>query len=159
MPAIVRAIAAALALLLFATAACGDDDDSPADTSSATPATSSPNGNLKPPDSDTPAAGVCPGPSNDEVTIEFQPGIPSPRCLKVLPGATLRIVNSTSEPVDFELGEFMGSLQPGDAATSGQPVGGFLAPGVHIIKSTAYGQDGQLGGSGEVWLVEGSGGD
>jgi hypothetical protein len=73
---------------------------------------------------------------------------------EVLPGATLRIVNSTSEPVDFELGEFMGSLQPGDAATSGQPVGGFLAPGVHIIKSTAYGQDGQRGGSGEVWLIE-----
>lgn len=151
---IVRTLTATLALLLLATAACGDDDDSPADTPSATPATSSPSGNLKPPDSDSPAAGVCPGPSSGEVTIDFQSGIPSPRCVRVLPDATLRIVNSTAEAVDFELGAFAGTLQPSNAATSDQTVGDFLAPGVHVIMSTAYGQGAQFGGSGEVWLVE-----
>jgi hypothetical protein len=144
--------------ILLVAAACGDDDEdvepSPTPTAASPTQTGSPNGDLKPPDSDAPAAGVCPDSSDGEVTIELHADIPSPRCARVLPESTLRIVNSTGEPVDFELGVFTGSLQPGDAASSGQAVGDFLAPGVHVIQSTAYGPDGEMGGSGEIWLVK-----
>ena len=108
-------------------------------------------GDLKPPDSDTPAAGVCGGPAAaDVVTVEFQPDIPSPRCVRALPSQYLRIVNSTGRAVSVSLGSFQAQLGPGQEASS-ERLGTFLAPGVHTIRSNAY-----SGGAGEIILVAGT---
>ncbi len=144
-----------LLTLIALGAACSDDDDSQTTMSSATPTpTASASGDLKPPDSELPASGICAGPSAaDPASVTFEAGLAAPRCLKVLPSTHLRFVNALDHAVQFELGSFSGTVQEGDEAVSELPVGQFLAPGVHTIMSTAYGDGMGMVGSGEVWLV------
>lgn len=134
-------------ILLLALACSGNSDS---DAPSQTEPPSSESALLEPSDSELPAAGVCPGPSVAEpATIEFQPEIPYPRCLRILQSNHLRLVNQTDAAIHFEVGDFQGSLEAGDAAVSELTVGEFLAPGVHVIQSTAYAR----GGSGEIWIL------
>src|SRR3990170_7648020 len=66
-------------------AACGEDSD---------------DSQLKPADSQAPAAGVCEEPpAGDVATITVNVDTPSPRCSKITAGQRLRVVNSTSEAV------------------------------------------------------------
>lgn len=135
------------AWILLLAMACGDGGPGAPSRTEPPPSVS---GVLKSPDSDLPAAGVCQGPLvADPATIEFQPGVPSPRCLRILQSNRLRLVNLTGAAVRFELGEFQGSLEDGGEAVSESTVGEFLGPGVHVIQSTAYAG----GGSGEVLVL------
>ncbi|HVP04985.1 MAG TPA: hypothetical protein VMT90_04835 [Dehalococcoidia bacterium] len=145
------------ALLAIAGAACGDDDASPATPTSSAAETTPAATNLKPPDSELPAAGICAGaPASSPATVEFHVDVPAPRCQRVLPSTHIRLVNKIERTVDFQLGVFRGTLAPGADATSGLPAGEFLAPGVHGILSTAYGDGSSLVGSGELWLQAGA---
>ncbi|OGY91072.1 MAG: hypothetical protein A3B31_01460, partial [Candidatus Komeilibacteria bacterium RIFCSPLOWO2_01_FULL_53_11] len=57
------------------------------------------NQTIYPAQSATPAAGVCGSSSTDEARIEITPGIPSPRCMRVVPGQRLLIANKTPEQI------------------------------------------------------------
>ena len=80
-------------------AACGEDSD---------------DSQLKPADSQAPAAGVCEEPpAGDVATITVNVDTPSPRCSKITAGQRLRVVNDTSEAVRIELGRFDVTIGPG----------------------------------------------
>jgi DNA-binding CsgD family transcriptional regulator len=137
-----------LGVLTWGLTRSGDGDSST--TTSPTASVS----NLKPADSQSPAAGICArDPGNGQARIQFNVDVPAPRCQLVIATTYLHLVNNTEASVDFELGSFSGSLPPAGDAVSPLPAGQFLAPGVHVIRSTAYGGgSGTLVGSGEVWL-------
>lgn len=90
-----------------------------------------------------PAAGVCaiPGPDIPVVTIELQPAIPSPRCVALLPGHRLEVVNLRDSTQNIRLGAFQATLQPGESAVSDLVAGDFLAPGHHTLKATGSGAE------------------
>lgn len=106
---------------------------------------------LKPPDSQTPAAGVCsqaPGGAAD-VTMNFD--VPSPRCTEVTPDQILRVFNNTEEEITVSLADFSATIAPGGpAAVFDTPFGEYLQPGVHRINvSPLYGESGPV-----IWLKE-----
>lgn len=98
---------------------------------------------LKPPDSDTPASGICPQFDGEivEITINDPPP-PSPRCVQVTAEQRLKIINATSAPVRVKLAHFDMEIPPAGDTIFDQNVGDYLAPGVHLM----------LNGP-EVWLV------
>ena len=98
---------------------------------------------LKPPDSDTPASGICPQFDGEivEITINDPPP-PSPRCVQITAEQRLKIINATSAPVRVELAHFNVEIPPAGDTIFDQKVGDYLAPGVHLM----------LNGP-EVWLV------
>jgi hypothetical protein len=103
-------------------------------------------GNLKPPDSDQPAAGICDPASGDVVTVNINADVPYPRCMKVLGNQRLQVVNATDATVQVQLAQFNVQLQPGQAQFFNASFGSYLAPGVHWLRTT--------GGSGpEIWLI------
>jgi hypothetical protein len=158
---VVRLLFVLAAALVVLGVACSDDDEvtpsnavTPSGSATTESPTTTPAWTIKPADSQTPASGVCGGPSTtDPATIEFNADVPAPRCLRVVPSAHLRLENQTDTTVDFKLGAFTGSVRPGEGATSELAAEDFLAPGVHVVQSTAYGGgSGAYAGSGEVWL-------
>ncbi len=103
-------------------------------------------GNLKPPDSDQPAAGICGPVSGDVVVVNISADEPSPRCVKVTSNQRLQVVNTTDGPVQVQLAHFNVQLQPSQALLFDAAFGSYLAPGVHWLRVT--------GGNGpEIWLT------
>jgi hypothetical protein len=105
-----------------------------------------------PSDSQLPAAGVCAEPSSGSlVRIDLEQGTPAPRCVRVLNHQRLQFSNKTDQTVDVQLGDFYQTLDPG--ATSNRfdqlPVSAYLAPGVHVVHTSAY-----AGSGPEIWLIE-----
>jgi hypothetical protein len=142
-----RLITAALVgSLAIVSMACGDEEATLTPSDATTTLSAMP---TKPPlkaaDSELPAAGICGGPpSSGPATLEFRVDVPAPRCYRVIPTTYIRLVNQTQKTVDFELGAFRGSLEPGADDVSDLPAGEFLAMGVHSIDSTAP--------VGQIWL-------
>jgi hypothetical protein len=103
-------------------------------------------GNLKPPDAEQPASGICDLANGDVVTININADVPYPRCMKVLSNQRLQVVNATNGPVQVQLAQFDVQLQPDQAQLFDATVGSYLAPGVHWLRVT--------GGNGpEIWLT------
>lgn len=135
-----------LAVLLLAPAACNlfaggpTEASPPAQLTATLPAVPT----LKPPDSDTPAAGIC-GRSADEIAVIRlnDPPPPDPRCLQVSAGQRLKILNTSPISIRVALAGFEAELPPGGEALFDKAVGEYLAPGVHQMLNGA-----------EVWLVE-----
>lgn len=101
---------------------------------------------LSPADSQTPVAGICVGPLDDEVaTVTLNIDTASPRCLKVLSNQQLNIINNTNQTVNITLGKFSLSINPSGQQTISQTFGSYLSPGVHFIKSSSVSVP-------EIWL-------
>jgi hypothetical protein len=102
---------------------------------------------LKPADSDTPAAGICGSVEGEivEVKIGSGPdGLPlSGRCIKITPTQQLKLINATAEQVRFSFGPFEVDLPAGGDLLLVNPVGEYLALGVHLLPNAP-----------EIWLVE-----
>jgi len=81
-------------------------------------------------------AGICAEPESEVVQVTIYPGIPDPRCLKVVPEQRLRVINQTQEPLVVALGEFKAELDPGKEVFWDAPFGDYLEPGVHYLLIT-----------------------
>ena len=102
---------------------------------------------LATPHAQEPAAGICAQPDGDEVVMRLEPGIPDPRCLIVLPGQHLRVINHTGAEVMVGLGPFSASLASDGEIVFETPFSRYLMPGVHSLDV-----DPCCGG--ELWLKE-----
>ncbi len=99
---------------------------------------------LKPADSDAPASGICASSDGDIVEAILTPdGPPMPRCVKVTAAQRLRITNGTAATVRITLGHFDVEIVAGQEALLDEPVGEYLAPGVHLMVNGP-----------EVWLIQ-----
>ena len=106
---------------------------------------------LKPPDADSPAAGICPLVTGTIATVEMHPDVPSPRCVQATPDQRLHVRNEFGREAVVRLASFETRLDNGEGHTFDRPFGHFLAPGVHSIQMSVY-----SGGYGaELWLREG----
>jgi hypothetical protein len=102
---------------------------------------------LTPPDSEQPAAGICSAAAGPVAVIEVEVDVPAPRCQQVRREQRLKIVNNTDQSVLVRLGPFATRVPPHAEGTINQPFGRYLAPGVHRLAISAYGD-----GGAELWL-------
>jgi len=102
---------------------------------------------LATPQSQSPAAGICAEPTDDEVVMRLEPGIPDPRCIIVQAGQRLRVVNHTGGDVTISLGPYSLLLPSNGETVLGPTFGEYLLPGVHSLQV-----DPCCGG--ELWLKE-----
>jgi hypothetical protein len=100
------------------------------------------------PYAEQPAAGICASYYSTVVVIALEPDIAAPRCAKVRPDQTLRIVNNTENNLQVSFAGILDTqLSPGARTSIDTPFGDYLAPGVHQVKvSPCCGA--------EIWLVE-----
>lgn len=103
-------------------------------------------GNLKPPDSDQPAAGIFDPIVGDVVTVNISADVPSPRCVRVTGDQRLQVANATDGMVQVQLAQFNVQLQPGQAQLFDALFGLHLAPSVHWLRVTG-------GNAPEIWLM------
>lgn len=88
-----------------------------------------------------PAEGVCSS-SPGLTSISFNPDTPSPRCVRVAPGAYLSIANRTGlagaprSRIRLRFAGFTATIRPHEAVTLKAPVGSYLQPGRHEIHVT-----------------------
>lgn len=104
---------------------------------------------LRPPDADAPAAPTCAFQPGDRVAFEILDGIPNPRCARALPSQSFALSNATGERIGFDLGGGPVAIEPGTTWTVDQPVGEWLAPGVHRIAMAFY-----AGSGPELWVQD-----
>ncbi len=98
---------------------------------------------LKPADSEQPAAGLCEHAPGEVVSIILNAdGPPSLRCARLTAAQRLLIINRTPDAVRLALAHFELEIPAGGQALLDEPVGQYLTPGVHRM----------IGGP-EVWLV------
>jgi hypothetical protein len=94
-------------------------------------------GGLKPPDSETPAAGICGEPQGDPVSIVLgigPDGIPlAGRCVKITPSQRIKFVNQSNGPFNIKFAEYYITLPVGGEMLLDKPVGQYLALGVHFL--------------------------
>ncbi len=121
---------------------------SPAPPTAAPLETSTPTSpDLKPPDSDSPAAGICGGSPEAIVPINIVAGtMPDVRCMQVRPEQRLQFKNETGAAVRLQLGRFDVTIPPGEVALLDTPCGSYLAPGSHFVTVSE-------GAVPEIWLV------
>jgi hypothetical protein len=128
------------------------EDGGGSPTSSGTATTTAPptttGSALRPPDSESPAAGTCGELTGAVVEITINPDIPSPRCVRVRPDQSLRVVNASGQTVEISFAGRSATLAGGASEAYPQPFGDYLAPGVHRVTASLYGESGA-----EVWLV------
>jgi hypothetical protein len=92
------------------------------------------------PISEYPAAGICAGPAEGEITdVVIYPDIPDPRCLRISANQTLQVTNQTDRRLEIDLGPFHANIQPGETYLFLTPFGEFLSPGVHSLLASPYG--------------------
>lgn len=118
----------------------------PGPAPSSTTTTSPPD--LRPPDSQQPAAGTCSEASQAAVEIVLNPDVPAPRCAKVGPGQTLSVRNATDQEVHVTFAGRSATIAPGGIGAFDQPFGDYLQPGVHRLTASLYGSSGA-----EIWLT------
>jgi hypothetical protein len=99
------------------------------------------------PGSDTPAAGTCGSAGGSVVEVVLNPDIPSPRCVRVTAAQRLRLRNSTGESVTVTFAGSSTTLASGQTHLYDQAFGDYLAPGVHRVSVSFYGDSGP-----EIWL-------
>ncbi|UCC76671.1 MAG: hypothetical protein JSW37_14385, partial [Anaerolineales bacterium] len=102
---------------------------------------------LAPPDSDEPASGVCAEGQGDVVAVDINPDVPSPRCVKVTSQQRIEVHNRTQSAVELKLGFKRAQVEASGTYNFEQPVGEFLAPGVHVLLAAPFSGP-------EVWLVK-----
>lgn len=113
----------------------------------ATP-TATPPSTLIPADADSPAAGICGLMEGEWVTFTVSLDVPSPRCAQLRPSQRLEISNPTPAAVVVTFAGQDFSIEAGNNVRIDEPLGSYLAPGVHDIYVTQ--------GSGnlpELWLL------
>ena len=144
----VPAAALVIATVLLA-AACDDEGDELSKTTpladGATTSTASPA--LASAVSDAPAAGTCVDVEGDFADVTMSSDAPTPRCLRVMRSQRLRVKNAVDRAVEITLAGTKMTLAPGERRVFGRDFGTYLAPGVHVVHSTAYGR-----GGAELWL-------
>jgi hypothetical protein len=79
--------------------------------------------------------------------VVLNPDIPSPRCVKVTATQRLRLRNSTGESVTVTFAGSSTTLASGQTHLYDQAFGDYLAPGVHRVSVSFYGDSGP-----EIWL-------
>jgi hypothetical protein len=97
---------------------------------------SSPSG-LKPSEGDTPAAGICMEPQDQYVAIALgldQSGMPlAGRCIVLLPSQRIKLINQSDQPIAIQFADYYFDLPVGNAILLDNPVGEYLASGVHYL--------------------------
>jgi hypothetical protein len=130
-------VAGAMCIAVVAGCGSGGDDASP-------PASST---TLAPSESPGPAAGSCAPAVGEFAAFTMAVDVPMPRCLQVRPDERLRLTNGFDHPIDVTIGGVTATLAPGETQTVGPRFASYLAPGVHVVHSAAYGGSGP-----ELWL-------
>ncbi len=102
---------------------------------------------LAPPDAEQPAAGICAEGQDEVVAVDINADMPSPRCVKVTSQQRIEVRNRTQSALQLELGFKRAQVEAGGTYRFGQPVGEFLAPGVHVLLAAPFSGP-------EVWLVQ-----
>lgn len=96
-----------------------------------------PSGGLKPPDSDTPAAGICGDELGDPVIVilgNTPDGLPKAgRCIAINPAQRIRLINQSNGPFNIKFAEYYINLPVGGEILLDKPVGEYLAFGVHFL--------------------------
>jgi hypothetical protein len=92
---------------------------------------------LKPPDSDTPAAGICGDARGDPVTVVLgtdSSGVPlAGRCISIDPAQRIKLVNQSANPIDMNFAGNQIKLLVGTEMLLDKPVDQYLALGVHSL--------------------------
>jgi hypothetical protein len=114
-------------------------------------------GELVPPDSDLPAAGICGSAPGGLAVVEANPDTPQPRCLVVRPDQRLEVVNASDRfrQPGSEITVTMPGFSPrtlaiGARTVFDRPFGAYLAPGVHQVRISLY-----PGSGADLWLKDG----
>jgi hypothetical protein len=128
---------------------CGDsaDQGTASSTTSAAAATTSA-AVLAPPDSQLPAAGVCGDLAGAIAVFTINADTPSPRCGRAIGSQRVQVTNRTDTTIDVQIAGFTAQLKAGATEIIGPSVNQYLAPGVHVIHTSAYG-----GGGPELWVA------
>jgi len=96
-----------------------------------------PPGGLKPPDGETPAAGICGEVQSDPVSIILglgPDGIPlAGRCIRITFQQHIKVINQSNGPYNILFGEYQIDLPVGSEMLLDKSAGQFLALGVHIL--------------------------
>jgi hypothetical protein len=98
------------------------------------------NGTIEPREGDYPAAGVCGGDAARIQTVALRSldFVPQPRCLIIRDQQFLRVVNGMRTSITARLGKRLRvTLAPGQGATFPEPIGKYLASGVHSLNLTS----------------------
>ncbi len=94
-------------------------------------------GGLKPPDSDTPAAGICGEPQENPVNIllgKDPSGLPlAGRCIAINTTQRIKLINQSNGPIGIKFAEYNFNLASGEEILLDKPVGEYLAVGVHFL--------------------------
>jgi hypothetical protein len=102
---------------------------------------------IKPADSDTPAAGICPRMEGSIVDIKLgygADGLPlGGRCVQVVPEQRLKLINPTNSPIHVVFSQFDMEVPANTETLLDKPVGDYLARGVHFLPNGP-----------EIWLVD-----
>jgi len=92
---------------------------------------------LVPADADTPAAGICGSIQDDPASIVLgldASGLPlAGRCIAMNPIQRIKFVNQSGNPLNFQFAGFEVNLTDGGETVLNQPIGEYLAIGVHFI--------------------------
>lgn len=94
-----------------------------------------------------PAAGICATFEGEVVTVTLNADVPDPRCAKVRPDQTLKLINNTASPLSISIGPFKSALLAANSYSIDVPFGDYLEPGVHQVQVLPC-------CSVELWLVE-----
>ena len=129
------------------TTAGSSEGPSPTTTARAGTTTTETGDMLLAPDGDTPAAGTCGSFTGTVVEVVLNPDIPSPRCVEVTADQRLQVRNAAGESVTVTFAGSTVALGDGDTHVFDQPFGDYLAPGVHRVTASIYGDSGA-----EIWL-------
>jgi hypothetical protein len=68
------------------------------------------------------------------LTITLNADIPDPRCAKVRPDQTLKVINNTVSPLTLSIGPFKSSLLAANEYSIDVPFSDYLGPGVHQLQ-------------------------
>lgn len=113
------------------------------------PASNGELGSLKQPDSQTPTAPICAPAEGEVATITIEEGVPSPRCIQVVPNQMLELSNQTDQTLTMTFAGLGIRLDAGETDRIEIPFGQYLAPGVHRLPLDYY-----AGSGPEIWLVQ-----
>jgi hypothetical protein len=89
---------------------------------------------LATPHAQSPTAGICGSFNEDYATITIYPDIPDPRCLEIKPEQRLKVTNRTEGKIQVKIGLFQAEIKPNEVYIFDEPVGEYLAPGVHRVQ-------------------------
>jgi hypothetical protein len=103
---------------------------------------------LAPPDSQLPAAGICGDEAGAFVVFTINLDSPSPRCGRAVGSQRVQVTNRTDTTIDVQIAGFKAQLKPGATEIIGPPVNQYLAAGVHVVHTSAYGGTGP-----ELWVA------